>query len=161
VKLTEVILEKGHTLRIPGNRFVAVFVFASVAIAVAFSSLLFLNWTRLGFDVTPDQANESLHQPFQIPPGATDVRFVSNPRYTKVCFKVNPSSFDTWSRTMKFQTRAITIDKPESSFRIVSREKVDSLTTTAGIHFSSPNPCGISGVFDSERELCSAIFECE
>ncbi|WP_165247251.1 hypothetical protein [Paludisphaera soli] len=135
--------------------------FVLPALALAFVAAMASNWTTVGFEVRPEEANGTIHQRFAIPATALRVSFVSTPRGSSVSFDVDREGFEAWRRGHGFRVVPITAERPGAGFTI-DREGVvhPDVILTEGVAFQGDGECSYSGCYDTRTRRCYAGFSC-
>lgn len=148
-----------HERRFPHQKSVLV----SLAVSLPILGLVWLarDWTHSGFGVSPAEANGAIHQRFRIPDDASQVSFLSTPRYSKVVFSISRTSFDRWAQQMRFRTRSITPHDPALGFRLMIGGGEKLVRIENGVSFTDGRNCGISGSFDASSRICYAQLDCQ
>lgn len=129
-----------------------------VSSALLCAALIMVDWTRTGFDVSPADANKTMHQRFDIPAQARNVCFISTPRSTRVAFSISRPDFDLWVRHMEFRTE---VKSPAAGFKIAKPGQEVLIIIENGVCFTDGQSCGISGSFDLAAGICCAVFSCK
>ena len=133
-----------------------------ITIAIASSCLVFMGCdsTRIGSGVSVVEANRSVHQKFDIPPTAEDVRYSSNITHTTVDLKISRGNFLSWSRKKGWNCEPIRSEEPEIRYTLQEDGSFgDTQLVHDGLSFDEKDgDFGFFGVFDSRVGRATVIF---
>jgi hypothetical protein len=110
--------------------------------------------------VSPDIANKTLHQRFQIPESATRVSFVTSLRDSTVEVDISQSDFLKWCDAMGWRCEEITEDRPGAIVSINSEGVISAPTLVlSGLRFdASDDESGFVGVFDAATGKANVVY---
>lgn len=114
--------------------------------------------SRIGIDVSSQDANASVHQRFMIPDSSTKVRYVSSVRSSVVNAWISEAEFRKWARVHDWQI----VEAEPGDNAMITLIKDDGSTTAAlmsrGYRFHDEGRVGFGGAYDSEHGIASVTW---